>query len=124
MTLPSKITKIISKIPEKYAVLRKILEKNYQGLNLDELESLILKKKEFDTELYASIVVKVLSSNSKALELLKYLSVLNTKIETNIDPKSVQKAYKKRLFNIMKQRVTILKKIIIMLQKFYDINQK
>ncbi|MFX0010488.1 MAG: tetratricopeptide repeat protein [Candidatus Hermodarchaeota archaeon] len=94
MTLPSKLTKIINKIPEKYAVLRKILEKNYQLLNLDELESLVLKKKKFTIKLYTSIVVNVLSSNSEALELLKYLGVLDTKIETNIDRKSVEKAYK------------------------------
>ena len=93
MTLPDKLKKIINNIPEKHEALRKLIEKNYQVLNLDELEAIDFKKKEIQTDIYITIVTKILSINLKALELLKNLSVLNTQIETNIDRKSVEKSY-------------------------------
>jgi len=93
MTLPDKVKKIINKIPEKYEALRKLIEKNYQVLNIDELNAIDFKKKEIKTDFFITIVTKILSTNSEALELLKNLSVLNTQIETNIDRKTVEKAY-------------------------------
>ena len=93
MTLPDKIIKIIKKIPKKHEALRKIIEKNYQILNLDELEAIDFKKKEIITDFYITIITKILSTNSEALELLKNLSVLNTQVETNINRKIVEKSY-------------------------------
>jgi len=93
MTLPDKLTKIINKIPKKHETLRKLIEKNYQVLDLDELKAIDFKKKEIITDFYITIVTKILSINSEALELLKNLSVLNTQIETNIDRKGVEKSY-------------------------------
>jgi len=93
MTLPDKLTKIINKIPKKHETLRKLIEKNYQVLDLDELKVIDFKKKEIITDFYITIVTKILSTNSEALELLKNLSVLNTQIETNIDRKGVEKSY-------------------------------
>ena len=93
MTFPDKLTKIINKIPKEHKTLRKLIEKNYQVLDLDELKTIDFKKKETITDLYITIVTKILSTNSEALELLKNLSVLNTQIETNIDRKSVEKSY-------------------------------
>ncbi|MFX1588407.1 MAG: tetratricopeptide repeat protein [Promethearchaeota archaeon] len=93
MTLPDKFVKIIDKIPEKHEVLRKLIEKNYQVLNLDELKAIDFESKEIVTDFYITIVTKILSTNSEALKLLKNLSVLNTQIKTNIDWKSVEKSY-------------------------------
>jgi len=75
--------------------LRKLIEKHYTVLNLDELETLDFKKKEIITDLYATVIVEILSTNSGAIELLKNLSVLNSKIKTNIDRKTVEKSYNK-----------------------------
>ncbi|GAH35538.1 unnamed protein product, partial [marine sediment metagenome] len=74
MTLPDKLTKIINKIPKEHKTLRKLIEKNYQVLDLDELKTIDFKKKETITDLYITIVTKILSTNSEALELLKNLS--------------------------------------------------
>ncbi len=93
MMLPDKFVKIINKIPEKHKVLRKLIEKNYQVLNLDELKAIDFESEEIVTDFYITLVTKILSTNSEALELLKNLSVLNTLIETNIDQKSVEKSY-------------------------------
>jgi tetratricopeptide (TPR) repeat protein len=93
MSLPNKLKKIIKKIPKKYKALRRIVEKNYQILNLNELEDIDYIEDEIDADFYSSIILKVLSTNSEALELLKNLSVLNTQIKTNIDKKSVEKSY-------------------------------
>ncbi len=62
-------------------------------MNLDELKAIDFKKNEIKTDFYITLVTKILSINSKALELLKNLSVLNTQIESNIDRKSVEKSY-------------------------------
>ncbi|MFW9946619.1 MAG: tetratricopeptide repeat protein [Candidatus Odinarchaeota archaeon] len=93
MTLPDKVIKIVNKIPNKHEALRKLIEKNYQVLNLDELKAIDFNKKEITTDFYITIVTKILSTNSEALELLKNLSVLNVQILTNIDRKSVEKSY-------------------------------
>ncbi|MFX1353944.1 MAG: tetratricopeptide repeat protein, partial [Promethearchaeota archaeon] len=73
--------------------MRKLIENNYQVLHLDELETFDFKKKEAIIDLYPKIIEKILSTSSGAIELLKNLSVLNTKIKTNIDRKTVEKSY-------------------------------
>ena len=106
MSLPNKLTKIITKIPKKYKALRRIIEKNHQILNLNELEDFDFKEDTIDSDLYSSIIFKVLSTNSEALELLKNLSVLDTQIKTNIDKKSVEKSYE--MENIQKELIFLM----------------
>ncbi|MFW9987890.1 MAG: tetratricopeptide repeat protein [Candidatus Odinarchaeota archaeon] len=45
------------------------------------------------------MISEILSTNPKALEMLKSLSVINTKVETNIDKIAVEKSYETQNFN-------------------------
>ncbi|MFX1572413.1 MAG: tetratricopeptide repeat protein, partial [Promethearchaeota archaeon] len=88
--LPNNVLEFLKKIPQEYTGIIKIIKKNYQRVNFDNL-------KPFDgTEIrtfYKEIIEEIFSPNSEVSILLKNLSVINTDVETNIDRKSVETSY-------------------------------
>ncbi|MFX1279226.1 MAG: tetratricopeptide repeat protein [Promethearchaeota archaeon] len=88
---------LIRRLPKTHSILKEIIKKNYQNINLDNLKAFTLKSnKTKQQKFYIQVIQDILSSNPESLELLKNLVVLNPNLETNIDRALIESSFKSK----------------------------
>ncbi|MFX1500358.1 MAG: tetratricopeptide repeat protein [Promethearchaeota archaeon] len=90
----------IKQLPQEHYGLKKLIKKNYKRIDFDKLKTtnLITDGKKIEN-LYILLINEILFTNTKAFEMLKYLSVINTKVDTNINKSALENSYKSKNFN-------------------------
>ncbi len=88
--LPDDVTELIKLIPKIYSSLKELILKNYKTLDFNKLNVGDLTEDSHFKDFYARVIKDTLFPNQEALTLLKFLVVINTEIETNIDRESFE----------------------------------
>ncbi|MFX1363584.1 MAG: tetratricopeptide repeat protein [Promethearchaeota archaeon] len=90
----------IKQLPQEHYGLKKLIKKNYKRIDFGKLKTTNLITDGTNIEnLYTQLISEILFMNPEALEMLKYLSVINTKVDTNINKVAFENSYKSKKFN-------------------------
>ena len=106
--LPDDVTELIKLIPKKHSSLKELILKNYKRLNFNKLRVVDLTEDTHFKDFFAGVIKEILFPNQEALTLLKFLLVINTEVETNIDRESLETSY--NLPNVSKSFNVLLNK--------------
>ncbi len=89
--IPERTKEKITQLTEGHPISMELLVRNYEFINFGVLKEFPSIQVEFQEDFFERILQETLSQ--EALALLKDLSVLNTKIETNIDIDCIENLY-------------------------------